>query len=72
MRQGKPTVPIVIFPQPGANALKVADAIHERMTELEKAFPPGLEWSIPYDTTHFVRTSIVEVLITRCWQCRCH
>ena len=64
LRQGKPTVPIVIFPQPGANALKVADAIHERMTELEKAFPPGLKWSIPYDTTHFVRTSITEVLIT--------
>ena len=34
------------------------------MTELEKAFPPGLEWSIPYDTTHFVRISIIEVLIT--------
>ena len=34
------------------------------MTELEKAFPPGLKWSIPYDTTHFVRTSITEVLIT--------
>jgi len=27
------------------------------------AFPPGLEWSIPYDTTHFVRTSIIEVLM---------
>jgi multidrug efflux pump len=64
LRDGKTTVPIVIFPQPGANALRVADAIDQRMTELEKAFPPGLEWSIPYDTTRFVRVSIVEVLIT--------
>jgi HAE1 family hydrophobic/amphiphilic exporter-1/multidrug efflux pump len=64
LRQGKPTVPIAIFPQPGANALQVANAIHERMTELGKAFPPGLKWSIPYDTTQFVRVSIIEVLIT--------
>jgi HAE1 family hydrophobic/amphiphilic exporter-1/multidrug efflux pump len=64
LRRGKATVPIVIFPQPGANALQVADGVDARMTELAKAFPPGLEWSIPYDTTRFVRVSIVEVLIT--------
>ena len=34
------------------------------MVELEKSFPPGLKWSIPYDTTRFVRVSIIEVLIT--------
>jgi hydrophobe/amphiphile efflux-1 (HAE1) family protein len=64
LRAGRPTVPIGIFPQPGANALQVADAVSERMHELEKSFPPGLKWSIPYDTTRFVRVSIIEVLKT--------
>ena len=63
-RSGKPTVPIGIFLQPGANALEVGDAVKARLAELIKSAPPGFDFSVPYDTTKFVRVSIVEVLKT--------
>jgi HAE1 family hydrophobic/amphiphilic exporter-1/multidrug efflux pump len=63
-RNGKPTVPIGIFLKPGANALEVGNAVRARMAELEKSFPAGLQWSIPYDTTVYVKVSIIEVLKT--------
>jgi HAE1 family hydrophobic/amphiphilic exporter-1/multidrug efflux pump len=63
-RNGKPTIPIGIFLKPGANALEVGTAVRARMEELSGKFPAGLQWSIPYDTTVYVRVSIIEVLKT--------
>ena len=63
-RNGKPTVPIGIFLKPGANALQVGTAVRERMHEMQQRFPAGLDWSIPYDTTVYVKVSIVEVVKT--------
>ena len=64
-RNGKPTVPIGIFLQPGANALEVGDAIQARTGGARASrFPPGFNYRVPYDTTEFVRVSIVEVLKT--------
>ena len=61
---GKLAVPIGIFLSPGANALETMDAVKERLTELSASFPDGVEYSIPYDTTKFVRISIKEVVKT--------
>jgi HAE1 family hydrophobic/amphiphilic exporter-1/multidrug efflux pump len=63
-RNGKPTVPIGIFLKPGANALEVGNAVKARMREMQERFPAGLDWSIPYDTTVYVRVSIIEVVKT--------
>jgi hydrophobe/amphiphile efflux-1 (HAE1) family protein len=63
-RNGRPTIPLGIFLSPGANAIEVGDAVKERMAELSAKFPPGLEYSVPYDTTTFVRVSIREVVKT--------
>ena len=63
-RNGRPTIPLGIFLSPGANAIEVGDAVKERMAELSVKFPPGLEYSVPYDTTTFVRVSIREVVKT--------
>jgi HAE1 family hydrophobic/amphiphilic exporter-1/multidrug efflux pump len=63
-RNGKPTVPIGIFLKPGANALEVGTAVRARMAELAQGFPAGLDWSIPYDTTVYVKVSIIEVVKT--------
>jgi multidrug efflux pump len=63
-RNGKPAVPIGIFLQPGANALDTSEAVHQRLEELSKAFPSGITYAIPFDTTQFVRVSIREVVIT--------
>jgi multidrug efflux pump len=49
---------------PGANALQVAEAVKKRMDELQPSFPPGVSWFTPYDSTTFVRMSILEVVET--------
>ena len=61
---GKPSAGVAVFLAPGANALNVATAVKKRMTELSAAFPPGLHYDIPFDTTIFVKASIDEVYKT--------
>jgi multidrug efflux pump len=63
---GKPTVPMGVFLAPGANALDTADAVKAKMDELSKRFPAGITYSTVYDTTKFVRVSIIEVVKTLC------
>lgn len=52
---------IAIYQQFGANALEVAQKVKAKMMELSKNFPVGIEYTIPYDTTKFVKASIFEV-----------
>lgn len=61
---GAPSIAVNIYQLPGENALEVAEGIRERMRELEKAFPEGLDYKIAYDTTMFVTASIKEVIET--------
>ncbi|MDD9901681.1 MAG: efflux RND transporter permease subunit, partial [Alphaproteobacteria bacterium] len=61
---GKPATLVGVFLQPGANALKVGEEVKTVLKELSAAFPKGLEYKIPYDTTRFVEVSIREVLKT--------
>ncbi|RLA21722.1 MAG: hydrophobe/amphiphile efflux-1 family RND transporter [Gammaproteobacteria bacterium] len=61
---GAPSASISIYQLPGANALEVADQVRAKMQELEKNFPQGLEYKVPYDTTLFVSASINEVFVT--------
>jgi len=61
---GKPAAGLAIYQTPEANALGVAKAVEARMKELKRAFPEGLEYSTPFDTTAFVKTSINEVFLT--------
>jgi HAE1 family hydrophobic/amphiphilic exporter-1 len=55
---------IAIYQLPGANALDIAKRVRATMQELSAAFPDGLAYSIPYDTTIFVEQAINEVYIT--------
>jgi len=61
---GKPTVGIAIFLQPGANALETGGNIEKRLKELSAEFPPGMTYDIPYDTLQYVKMSIKEVVKT--------
>jgi hydrophobe/amphiphile efflux-1 (HAE1) family protein len=61
---GKPGTLIIVYQQPGSNALDLAEHVRKTMDELSKSFPKGLEYSIPYDTTRFVEVSIEEVIHT--------
>ena len=61
---GKPAAGLAIFQAPGANALNVAQEVRARMAQLSKAFPQGLVYDVPFDTTVFVKASIDEVYKT--------
>ncbi|MFM2085461.1 MAG: hypothetical protein RLZZ237_330, partial [Pseudomonadota bacterium] len=60
----QPAVAIVIFEAPNANALQMAADVRSTMETLKKDFPPGLEYSIIYDTTEYVHESIHAVIHT--------
>ena len=63
-RNGSPTVNIGIFLAPGANALDTADRVTTKLKDLSTRFPDGIIYSVPLDTTTFVRVSIEEVIHT--------
>ncbi|MES2198819.1 MAG: efflux RND transporter permease subunit, partial [Chlamydiota bacterium] len=58
---GKTSALIAVYQEYGANALTVADSVKETVARLSKNFPPGITYSIPYDTTTFIKLSIEEV-----------
>ncbi len=61
---GKQGAGIAVYQLPEANALDVATRVRNKMAELSKAFPQGLAYGVPFDTTGFVKTSIQEVFMT--------
>lgn len=61
---GKDAMLIAIYQEFGANALDVANEVKKTMKRVSQSFPPGLIWTIPYDTTDFITQSIQEVLKT--------
>lgn len=60
----KPSVALAIFQLPGSNALDVGERVKAKMEELRKGFPPGLDYKIKYDTTPFIRESVLDVVST--------
>jgi HAE1 family hydrophobic/amphiphilic exporter-1 len=60
----QPATGIGVFQSPGANALQVEQAVEKKMTELARAFPQGIKYDTPFDTTKFVNASIHEVYKT--------
>jgi multidrug efflux pump len=61
---GKPSTGIGVQLSPSGNALATADAVRAKMTELERFFPQGMGWAIPYDSSRFVKISIEKVVVT--------
>ena len=57
-------VAIPIFQAPGSNAIQLSDDIRAKMDELSAHFPDGVEYSVVYDPTIFVRDSIKSVVTT--------
>ncbi len=60
----QPAVAIPIFQRPGSNAIQISNDVREKMEELKKGFPAGMDYSIVYDPTIFVRGSIEAVVHT--------
>ncbi|MFN9985733.1 MAG: efflux RND transporter permease subunit [Pirellula sp.] len=64
MLDGKPSIAMSIYQLPGSNALKTAQGVYKKMEELKKGFPEGVDYKIVYDTTPFIKESILEVFKT--------
>lgn len=61
---GKSATGMGIMLATGANALDTAEAVRNKIAELEPFFPAGLKIVYPYDTTEFIKISIEEVAQT--------
>ncbi|MCK6431745.1 MAG: efflux RND transporter permease subunit [Burkholderiaceae bacterium] len=61
---GKPSTAIGVQLSPTGNAIQTAAAIRARMAELERYFPAGVSYAIPYDASRFVKISISQVATT--------
>ncbi|MBC7455548.1 MAG: efflux RND transporter permease subunit, partial [Massilia sp.] len=61
---GKPSTGIGIQLSPSGNALETAKLVRARMEELARYFPPGMKWSIPFDSSSFIDISIKQVVVT--------
>ena len=53
-----------IYQLPGSNAVDVANQVVAAMDQLSGRFPQGLEYTVPYDTTRYIKQSIKEVIVT--------
>ncbi|MCT2406135.1 efflux RND transporter permease subunit [Chryseobacterium antibioticum] len=60
----KASVTMAIFQMAGSNANEVQIALQERMKELEKSFPEGMAYEIPYATKEALDQSIDQVIHT--------
>ncbi|HXE78654.1 MAG TPA: multidrug efflux RND transporter permease subunit [Rhodanobacter sp.] len=60
----QPAAALPIFARPGSNAIQISDEVRAAMAQLKQDFPQGLDYSIVYDPTVFVRGSIEAVAHT--------
>ena len=64
LASGHTSALLLVFSLPDANAIEVANSVYKAMADMSKTFPEGLKYSIPYDTTLFVREAISKVYET--------
>ncbi len=58
------SAPFWVIATPGADVVQVENEVWDKMAELKKSFPPGMDYINIYDPTTFVSQSIHEVLVT--------
>ncbi|HET8750292.1 MAG TPA: efflux RND transporter permease subunit, partial [Sphingomicrobium sp.] len=61
---GHPGAGIAISLAPGADALKTAELVKQRVEQLSENFPEGIHFAYAFDTTNFIKLSVEEVAKT--------
>jgi multidrug efflux pump len=61
---GHPGAGIAVSLAPGADALKTAELVKQRVEELSHNFPEGIHYAYAFDTTDFIKLSVEEVAKT--------
>ena len=64
LNNGQPAVMGMVQQIAGSNATQIASDVKKELNELQKNFPPGLEYTIEQDITEFLFASIEEVIFT--------
>ena len=58
---GKPSVLIIIFRQPGANIIDTVDRVREAIPSLKASIPSGIDVQVVLDRTQTIRASVKDV-----------
>lgn len=61
---GKSAGMFMIYQAPGSNAVEIAKNLRERMDELSKTFPEGVNYTVSLDSTKAITTGIDEIFET--------
>ncbi|HOC48451.1 MAG TPA: efflux RND transporter permease subunit [Bacteroidales bacterium] len=61
LSNGKPSVNVVLVPQPGANYIDIVDNAQILLKQLEKDLPEDITMEVLFDNTLYIRESIKEV-----------
>lgn len=61
LRDGNPTVGLVVIPQPGTNHIEIVDEVYKIVDQIKKDLPPDIKVSVGFDNTTYIRKSISEV-----------
>jgi hydrophobic/amphiphilic exporter-1 (mainly G- bacteria), HAE1 family len=61
---GRPSAAIMLKQRPGSNAREVISNIKNRMEELKRNFPAGMDYTVSYDVSAFLDASVSEVIKT--------
>jgi HAE1 family hydrophobic/amphiphilic exporter-1 len=58
---GQPAVTLVVSKQSGQNTVAVADAVKERLTEIQSSLPPSFKTQVVGDQSIFIKASIESI-----------
>ena len=58
---GYPSINFGVFQTPGSNAQAIIEELYVKLDELKEDFPPGMDYTINYDTNKFLTASIDKV-----------
>ena len=57
-------IKVIAVGSAGSNALDLQQSVKDKMQELSKRFPKGIDYGMHYDTTRFVSAAMHDVVIT--------
>src|SRR5438874_10723516 len=58
---GKPSISLIVFRQPGANIIETVDRIHQALPSLKASIPSAINLMVVLDRTTTIRASVREV-----------
>ncbi|MGO8930178.1 MAG: multidrug efflux RND transporter permease subunit [Limisphaerales bacterium] len=61
---GKPSVLLIVFRQPGANIIETVDRVRQALPSLKASIPSAIEMTVVMDRTTTIRASVHDVEIT--------